>query len=168
MIGLLAVGVSIGALAAGCGRPAVADAGAGRSRAYSNFQACLLTDGGGISARATASVWAGMQDASAKTKARVSYLSVTGPQTEADAETFLGSLLVRGCGVIVASGQAEGDAVRADAARFPKTRFAVIAEMEGPAAPHPPNIRIVTGDASAIRSGVADLVTQAAQDASKS
>jgi basic membrane lipoprotein Med (substrate-binding protein (PBP1-ABC) superfamily) len=74
-----------------------------------------------------------MEDASRATTARVSYLAVTGPATEAEAEPFVGSLLVRGCRVIVSSGAAEQAALLADAGRYPSTRFVVTSPATGPA-----------------------------------
>jgi hypothetical protein len=96
-----------------------------RARVYENVDACLLTGAQGVADPVTAQVWAGMEDASRATTARVSYLVVTGPATEAEAMPFVGSLLVRGCRVIVASGAPERAAVLADAGRFPATRFVV-------------------------------------------
>jgi len=94
--------------------------------------ACLLTGARGLADPVTAQVWAGMEDASRATTARVSYLAVTGPATEAQAAPFAGSLLVRGCKVIVASGAPERQAVLADAGRFPATRFVVTGPAVAP------------------------------------
>ena len=89
-----------------------------RARVYENVDACLLTGARGVADPAAAQAWAGMEDASRATTARMSYLAVTGPATEAQAVPFLGSLLVSGCRVIVASGTAERAAALAEAARF--------------------------------------------------
>lgn len=104
---------------------------AARARVYENVDACLLTGRNGVNDPAAAPVWAGLEDASAATSARVSYLAVTGPGTVANAESFLGSLLVRGCRVVVASGGPERSAVLAQAPRFPRVRFVVTGATVG-------------------------------------
>jgi basic membrane lipoprotein Med (substrate-binding protein (PBP1-ABC) superfamily) len=104
-----------------------------RARAYSSFKACLLTGAQGIAGSPAKQVWAGMQDASLRTHAQVSYLAVSGPATKANALPFLGSLLVEHCGVVVASGSAEQAAALADASRFPAVRFVMAGDAgDGP------------------------------------
>ena len=88
------------------------------------------------------------------TSARVSYLAVTGPATEAQAEPFAGSLLVGGCKVVVASGAAERAAALAEAGRFGSVRFVVA----GPATASDPNVTVLTFTTSGWRSGVASAV----------
>lgn len=124
-----------------------------RARVYENVDACLLTGARGLADPAAAQVWAGMEDASRATTARVSYLAVTGPATEAEAAPFVGSLLVRDCRVIVASGAAEQAAVLADAPRFPGTRFVVMGPAAGPA-----NVTVLAFTTSGLRSAVAMAV----------
>ena len=126
-----------------------------RARAYENVDACLLTGSRGLADPEAAQVWAGMQDASRSTTARVSYLAVTGPDTEADAAPFAGSLLVRGCKVIVASGGPERAAALADASRFSSVRFVVA----GAAAGSPPNVTAIAFATSGLRATVASAVT---------
>src|SRR5947208_6385650 len=65
----------------------------------------------GLAGPVASQVWAGMEDASRATSARVSYLAVTGPATQAQAAPFAGTLLVRGCKVVVVSGAVERAAV---------------------------------------------------------
>ncbi len=72
-----------------------------------------------------------MEQASAATTARVSYLAVTGPATEAEAVPFAGSLLVRGCKVIVAAGAPERAAALADAGQYASVRFVVTGPAPG-------------------------------------
>jgi hypothetical protein len=117
-----AVALGVWALGSGTAAPSAA---AVRARVYGSSQACLLTGARGIAGAPAAQAWAGMEDASLKTRAKVSYLAVSGPATEANAVSFLGSLLVRKCDVIIASGAPEQAAVLADAARFPGVRFIV-------------------------------------------
>ena len=111
-----------------------------RARAYENVDACLLAGARGLADPTAAQVWAGMRDASKATTARVSYLAVTGPPTEAAAEPYIGSLLVQGCKVVVASGSAaERAAGLANAGKFSEVRFVV----QGAAAGSPPNVTAV-------------------------
>lgn len=124
-----------------------------RARIYANVDACLLTGAAGVSDPAVAPVWAGMEDASLSTHARVSYLTVTGPATEANALPFLGSLLVRGCKVIVAVGAPERSAVLTDARRFSATKFVIFG-----AASAPSNVTAVAFSAAGVRSTVAGVV----------
>ena len=124
-----------------------------RARVYENVDACLLTGARGLADPVAAQVWAGMEDASRATTARVSYLAVTGPATAAEAEPFVGSLLVLGCKVIVASGAAEQAAVLADAGRFPGTRFVVTSAATGPS-----NVTALAFTTSGLRAAVAAAV----------
>lgn len=145
-----AAGLTIGVLvfAPGAGRqlpPA-------RACAYENVDACLLTGPSGVAGSA-AQVWAGMEDASRATTARVSYLAVTGPATVANATPYLGSLLVRGCRVIVAAGAPERAAALADAPRYPKIRFVVTGT-----APARANVTAVAFAPSGMRAAVASAV----------
>lgn len=126
-----------------------------RARAYESVDACLLTGSSGLADPTAAQVWAGMEDASRSTTARVSYLAVTGPATEAAAEPFAGTLLVRGCKVIVASGAAERAAALADASRFGSVRFVVA----GAAAGSPPNVTALAFASAGLRATVASAVT---------
>jgi hypothetical protein len=125
-----------------------------RARVYENVDACLLTGARGLADPAAAQVWAGMEDASRATSARVSYLAVTGPATEAAAEPFAGSLLVRGCKVVVASGTPERAAALAEASRFGSVRFVVA----GAAAGGPPNVTALAFTTSGLRTAVASAV----------
>src|ERR1051326_1434273 len=50
-----------------------------RARAYRDVSACLLTGGRGIADPQAAAAWSGMEDASATTHARVTYLAVPDP-----------------------------------------------------------------------------------------
>ena len=127
-----------------------------RARVYENVDACLLTGARGLADPTAAQVWAGMEDASRATSARVSYLAVTGPatQAQAQAEPFAGSLLVSGCEVVVAAGTAERAAALAEAARFSSVRFVVT----GPAAGSGPNVTALTFAPLGLRTGVASAV----------
>jgi hypothetical protein len=125
-----------------------------RARVYENVDACLLTGARGLADPAAAQAWAGMQDASRATSARVSYLAVTGSATAAQAGPFAGSLLVGGCKVVVASGGPERAAALTEAERFAAVRFVVA----GPAAGSAPNVTVLAFTPSGLRSGVAAAV----------
>lgn len=125
-----------------------------RARVYENVDACLLTGARGLADPAAAQAWAGLQDASKATSARVSYLAVTGPATQAQAEPYAGSLLVGGCKVVVAAGVPERAALLAEAPRFSAVRFVVT----GAAADAPANVTALAFTPSGLRSGVASAV----------
>lgn len=124
-----------------------------RARSYENVDACLLTGPRGLADPVAAQEWAGLEDASRATTARVSYLAATGPATAAGTAPFVGSLLVRGCQVIVAAGVPERAAVLADAARYPETRFVVA----GPAA-GAPNLAALPFTPSGLPAAIASAV----------
>ena len=125
-----------------------------RARVYENVDACLLTGARGLADPTAAQVWAGMEDASKATSARVSYLSVTGPDTAAEATPYAGSLLVQGCKVVVASGAAERAAALAEASRFGSVRFIVAGAATG----SPSNVTALVFTPTGLRAGVASAV----------
>jgi hypothetical protein len=106
-----------------------------RARQYLDFTACLLTDADGVTGAQAAPVWAGMQDASQATHAKVQYLSVSGPQTVENAMPFLNSLAQGHCDLVVAVGDAPVAAVRAGAGKFPAAVSSSSARGLRPAAP---------------------------------
>jgi basic membrane lipoprotein Med (substrate-binding protein (PBP1-ABC) superfamily) len=128
-----------------------------RARSYTNFQACLLTGERGLADPASAPLWAGMHEASLATHAKVSYLAVMGPQTSDNAMSFLGSLLIRHCQVVLAAGQPERDAIAQRASRYPSVKFAVVGDTSTA-----PNITVLSGNAAAIRNAAAREVSDAA------
>lgn len=102
-----------------------------RAREYRDFDACLLTGEDGI-ARGTvaATVWEGMQQASGETRARVTYVPVTGEQSAANARPFVNGLVQRKCDVVLAVGTSQVRAAEAAAAQHPSVPFVVVAEGE--------------------------------------
>lgn len=130
---------------------------AARARSYTNFQACLLTGERGLADPAAAPVWAGMEQASLATHAKVSYLAVMGPQTKGNALPFLGSLLARHCGVVLTAGKAERDAAAEQARQYPSVKFAVVGGISTA-----PNITVLSGNTVEIRDGAANTVSRAA------
>ncbi|GAA0581295.1 BMP family ABC transporter substrate-binding protein [Streptomyces crystallinus] len=98
-----------------------------RARQYKNVDACLLTGDKGVTEGTEgAPVWAGLQDASQTTHARVNFVPVTGEQTAANATPFVNSLIQRSCDVVVAVGKAPVAAAEAAAKAHPKVRFVVV------------------------------------------
>ena len=67
-----------------------------------------------------------MQDASAQTRAKVEYLSVSGPATKENAGPFLASLVSRHCDVVLVVGSAQVAAAGDIASTTPAVRFVVI------------------------------------------
>lgn len=128
-----------------------------RARVYTSFQACLLTGERGLADPASVPLWAGMQQASLATHAKVSYLAVRGPQTSDNALSFLGSLLIRRCQVVLAAGQPERDAIARRAGKYPSVKFAVVGGSSAA-----PNVTVLSGNAAAIRDAAAREVSDAA------
>jgi hypothetical protein len=125
-----------------------------RTQVYENVDACLLTGANGLNDPQAAQTWAGMEDASKATTARVSYLAATGPATEAEAVPYVNTLLVQGCKVVVASGAPERAAVLADARLYTSVRFVVT----GPAADSPSNVTVLVFTPDGLQAGVASAV----------
>jgi hypothetical protein len=130
---------------------------AARARSYLAFDACLLTRARGLAGPQAAQAWAGLQDASMATHAKVEYLPVMGPQTMAGALPVLSSLAQRNCNVIIAVGTPQVMAVHQDAARYPAIRFVTVG---GPAGGG--NVTVLTTAAGQITPAVDRLVTAAA------
>jgi hypothetical protein len=125
-----------------------------RARAYLQYTACLLTGERGVNDPAAAPVWAGLQDASLATHAKVQYLAIVGPQTVDNGLTFLNNLAQTGCDLVFAAGDTTVDK---GAATFPHTRFLPI----GPAKPGANVSPIGDQGADKIRSAVSDALTAA-------
>jgi basic membrane lipoprotein Med (substrate-binding protein (PBP1-ABC) superfamily) len=95
-----------------------------------------------------------MQDASTATRAKVSYLSVTGPQTTGNALPYVNTLLQRQCSLIIGVGKPEVDAIESAAKDHPKARFAVVGGAPGS------NVAAVTsGTSASVRSSVSTVIT---------
>jgi basic membrane lipoprotein Med (substrate-binding protein (PBP1-ABC) superfamily) len=124
---------------------------------YSQFSACLLTDPDGVSGPLAQPVWAGMQAASLKTLRKVSYLPVSGPDTVANAESFVNTLVQRRCDLVVAVGDSEVAAAEARAKGFPSARFVVVGSGVADG-----NLAVIpVGPAEQVRSAVAQAVESA-------
>jgi hypothetical protein len=118
---LLAAGVTLGA----CGSSPQAPPPA---RQYTAQAACLLTGPGGITATPASTVWAGMQDASRATHAKVTYLAVNGPATTS-AVPYANALIEQHCNVVLAAGAPETSALTQIAPRTPKTYFVIVGNI---------------------------------------
>lgn len=154
---LAAAGLIAGLVAAFTASPVVGE------RPYLSFTGCLLTDSDGISGEPAAAAWAGLQEAAAATRMQAQYLAVpsSAPETAAGAAPYLASLVTQHCGLIVAAGPAQAEAVAGYASRFRTVRFVVI----GGAAPGA-NVTIVRGSGGSVRSQVDGLARGALAAAS--
>jgi basic membrane lipoprotein Med (substrate-binding protein (PBP1-ABC) superfamily) len=97
-----------------------------RALEYQDFDVCLLVDNRGIRAGTAATAWARIRGAVADTKVRLSYLSVSGPQTEEQARLFVPTLVQQGCDVVVAVGANQVRAAQATASTYPDVYFLVV------------------------------------------
>jgi hypothetical protein len=130
--------------------------GADRVRQYRDVRACLLTGPGGVASGQAAAAWAGMEAASLATRTMVSYQPVAGPAAGAAALPYVASLVQRQCAVIVAAGSGVTAAVAADAGKFRRVRFVVVAG-HGSA----PNLTVVPVAAAArVQAAVSAAVQQ--------
>jgi hypothetical protein len=125
-----------------------------RARQYLDFKACLLTDAQGLAGTVAAPSWAGMQQASSKTRARVQYLSINGPATIGNAIPYLGTLAQLNCGVVVAAGELPASAIAANPNLFKSTKFIVVGAKQPV-----PNTQSVSGESAEITGKVAAMVT---------
>jgi ABC-type molybdate transport system substrate-binding protein len=97
-----------------------------RARVYAAWRACLVTGPAGIGDAQAASVWAGMEQASAKTSAKVSYLAAVGDGSAGEASTYVATAAGEQCDLVIAVGAPEVQGVAMVAREFPGTRFAVV------------------------------------------
>lgn len=97
-----------------------------RARQYLDYTSCLLTDASGLQGPDAAPVWAGMQQASLTTHAKVQYLPVTGAQTVDNATPVLNSLALRHCAQVFAVGAAPAGAARKAAPTLHGVTFVVL------------------------------------------
>lgn len=97
-----------------------------RAREYTDVRICLLADREGVTGAAAAPVWAGMQDASARTHAQVSSLKVTGEESVGRAQIVANTLVQQKCSTVLAAGETESAALRAIAPANAGVRFVVV------------------------------------------
>jgi basic membrane protein A and related proteins len=113
--------VTLGLVLGACGSKPSSSAGGSSG---TNFQACMVTDTGGIDDRSfNASAWAGMQAAQNDGKAKVRYLQ---SKSESDYAPNITALTKQSCNLIVTVGglmaQATTDAAKAN----PSQHFAIV------------------------------------------
>lgn len=94
-----------------------------RAREFRDYDLCLLTGQEGIGAGVGATAWAGLQEVSKQTNVRLSTLAVSGEQTEARAKQFVATQVQQQCGIIVAVGKPQVEAVSATSASYPTVKF---------------------------------------------
>lgn len=113
-----------------------------RARAYSAYTACLLTGPKGLADPAAAPVWTGLREASAATSAQISYLTILGADTTANAEIYINTLALRGCSTILAAGAIPADGALKTAAAWPGHRIIAIEPADSAAKP-PANLTVL-------------------------
>ena len=135
-----------------------------RARTYTAYTACLLTDQGGTTSAPAAAVWTGMQAASNTTHAQISFLTMQGPDTPANAEVYINTLALRGCSLILAVGQAPTQGARDRASAFPGLLFMILAAPAATTASgQAPNLTsVAAADPAAIRAETQNQVARAA------
>jgi hypothetical protein len=134
-----------------------------RARQYTEVDACLLTgEKGVLPGTPAAPVWEGMQEASSKTRARVNYVPVTGPQTVENARPFYNGLMQRQCEVVLAVGDAQVKVAQADAGKHPAVRFVLVGDGVsggGNVAAVKPGAKLAESVAEAVRRAVREVNT---------
>ena len=113
-----------------------------RARTYSAYTACLLTGPKGLTDPAAAPVWAGLREASTATKAQISYLTMLGADTTANAEIYINTLALRGCSAILAAGAIPADGALKAAGSWPGHRVIAIEPASSVAKP-PANLTVL-------------------------
>jgi hypothetical protein len=117
---------------------------------YLAFSGCLLTGWQGQSGQLDSAAWTGLEDAAAATRMQVHYLAV--PAGAPSAAPYLAGLAEQRCGVVVAAGAAEAQAVSSDAHLFADVRFVVVGGSASG-----PNVQDVHGPAADIAAQVKSL-----------
>jgi hypothetical protein len=94
-----------------------------RAREHRDFDMCILTDNQGLRSAPAAKTWAALQEVSKRTTVRLSYLTVSGEQTEERAKQFLATQVQQRCIIIVAVGQTQTAAANAVKSTYPQVSF---------------------------------------------
>jgi hypothetical protein len=136
---------------------------AARVRLYSPYTACLLTGPKGLADPVAAPVWAGLREASASTTAQISYLTIMGPDTTANAETYINTMALRGCSTILAAGAVPADGALKAASSWSNRRLIAIEPASAEAKP-PGNLTVIGRTApAALAAQIKTLVTGLAE-----
>ncbi|WP_093089841.1 hypothetical protein [Pseudonocardia oroxyli] len=117
-----------------------------RARQYRPVAACLLVDDD-ITRGPAASAWAGMQDASTESLARVQYIEIQGPPTAESATSTLAGLTTSGrCTAVVAVDERAITAARAEAGAHPDLAFVLVDGGGGEQGS--PNVTVIDGSST--------------------
>ena len=130
MVAVLAAG-GLALFAAACGSPPAASPSGGGASTAATYNACMVTDTGGIDDRSfNASAWAGMQAAEqAQNNVKAKYVAST---AEADYEPNLRQFATQKCNFILAVGGLMANATKKVAAENPNSQFAIVdSKIEG-------------------------------------
>ncbi|MDG4832087.1 hypothetical protein O7627_22660 [Solwaraspora sp. WMMD1047] len=133
------------------------DDGPVRERRYRDATACLLTDDRGLTGEPAATVWAGMQEASTADLVQIQYLSVAGPQTAANALTYVNTLASQDCAVFIAVGEIPVTAMAEGRSNFPAARYVAVAHDPG----DPTITRVDDAPAEDTREAIREIVSAA-------
>ncbi|NUR52071.1 MAG: hypothetical protein HOV71_28425 [Hamadaea sp.] len=133
-----------------------------RARQYRDVSACLLTDSAGITSAEVKPVWAGMQDASLKTLGQVRFLAIAGSQDVANGRTFVNTLVLGKCAIIVAAGKLPVETVTTVARESPHQKFAIVVSGGATPAPGTGNVSVISASGDdATRDAVSSTIAQA-------
>jgi hypothetical protein len=121
-----------------------------RARTFTSFSACLLTGPKGLQDSIAAPVWTALRADSTATHAQISYLTMLGPDTTAQAEAYINTLALRGCTAILAAGPAPAQGAIERAAAWPGSHiFAIDPGLAAPAH-YPATLTILGGPLSSV------------------
>ena len=129
-----------------------------RERIYNTFTVCLLTGPQGIFGATAAPVWSGVQKAANAANDQAEYLAATTPvETVGSVTPYVNTLILQQCGVVIAVGSVEIEAMGTVAPQYAKVRF--IAVGGGTAAanvqvvPEPSTSAVAAAVGTAIQAG---------------
>ncbi|WP_329365021.1 hypothetical protein [Streptomyces sp. NBC_01483] len=105
-----------------------------------------------------------MQKASLDTRARVTYVPVTGVQSVGNARPFFNSLMQRQCDVVLAVGTPQVRVTQAAAGKNPSVRFVVVDDASGAKAERPGNVTVAQPDGE-LEETVAEAIRRAVRAA---
>jgi basic membrane protein A and related proteins len=125
---LMAATAAVALIAAACGEApeeeAGGDATAGAGAGAADFQACMVTDSGGIDDRSfNATSWKGLQDAEASLGIQAKFVE---SKTANDYAPNVEAMVQDDCGIIVTVGFLLGDATKAAAEANTEEKFAIV------------------------------------------
>ncbi|WP_219414709.1 BMP family lipoprotein [Pseudonocardia nigra] len=120
----IALGGICAVAVAACGQPPPENAASAGGPGGADFQACMVTDSGGIDDRSfNESAWEGLQQAEAELGIESTVVEST---TETDFTPNVQQMVAADCGLVVTVGFLLGDATAAAATANPDERFAIV------------------------------------------